>query len=71
MTIISDKTSVTISLVLGLVGGAFWLSSVFFEVKAHSKDIDHIKTQQQDEMQILIEIRERIIKLETEIKRKL
>jgi hypothetical protein len=58
-----------IGAVLVLIGGIFWLSSLFAEVTSHTKQIERLQDDQREEMKVLLEIRERVIRLEEKVQR--
>ena len=68
MAIIDEQTTVRIGLVIILIGGMFSVSSVFFETKANSKSIESLQIDQKEEMKVLLEIREKVIRLEEKVK---
>lgn len=53
-TTISDKTKITIPLVVSVVGLAVWLAGISFQSSANTKDIDSLK-QKQDKMNQMAE----------------
>lgn len=65
---IDEKTNIPLytAIIAGasLIGAVFWVTSIFIQVNANSAEIKNIKLDQKEELKILIEIRERIIKLE-------
>jgi hypothetical protein len=65
---IDDKTKIPLFSAIGgvslFIGGIFWLATLMGEVKAHTKEIDKLHADQREEMKVLLEIRERVIRLE-------
>lgn len=66
---IDEKTRITIGFLILLVGGIYWITSLFFEVKANSREIVSMKTDQRDEVKILNDIHVRVIRIEEKIKK--
>lgn len=77
MTTIDEKTKFPLSLIIA-VGGSFiglcvFLTTMFVQGVANSKDIDTLKTDIKEdnkvEMQLLKDIHERVIRIEEKIKK--
>ncbi len=72
-TVINEQTKIPLSLtrviIVAACGGAFWLTSMFFEVKANSKEIESLKIDQKEEVRILQDIHARVIRIEEQIKK--
>ncbi len=66
---IDEKTRITIGLFVVLIGGIYWITSIFFELKANSKEIESMKLDQRAEVQILNDIHARVIRIEEKIKK--
>ena len=70
-TLIDENTKIPLFAVIGFftvfIGGVSWLTSMNSDVRANTEDITEMKIDNRDEMKLLIEIRERIIKLEEKI----
>ncbi len=66
---IDEKTRITIGFLIILIGGIYWITSIFFELKANSKEIESMKTDQRAEVQILNDIHVRVIRIEEKIKK--
>ncbi len=66
---IDEKTKITVGFFLVLIGGIYWITSLFFEVKANSREINSMKEDQKDEVKILQDIHVRVIRIEEKIKK--
>ncbi len=72
----SDKTEVTInqrtlmpiSLVITLMSAVIWISTIYFKVDAQGAQIQKNDDRIESHMKILIEIRERLIRIEERLK---
>lgn len=80
MTKVTEKTLVPISLVLVLAGGVSWLTSMESKASENSKNIDFLRQEFSernknlngsfnDVIEKLQNIRERLVKIETELKK--
>ncbi len=73
MATIDEKTNIPLFPVLSattvLVGLVFWITSIFFQGVANSRDIDEMKTDGKEEIKILKEINDRVIRIEEQIKK--
>lgn len=71
---IDEKTKIPLFTALtasaSLVGLVFWITSIFFELKANSKDIDQMKFDGKEQIKLLNQINDRVIRIEENIKRK-
>lgn len=69
MANIDNKTKIELYAVLGglpvIIGFIFWISVIYQKVDAHEKDINQLKVNEEKQIDLLIDIRERIIRLET------
>jgi hypothetical protein len=74
MATIDNKTKIPLFTVFGalipIMGGVLWLSVIYSKVEAHTESIVEFKTKQETEMQLLQEIKERVIRIEENIKNK-
>lgn len=68
-TIFSENTMVPVSLLIVILGGMFWLTTMFSEVRANSLQISEMKTDQQKKAETLVLILERLSSIESELKR--
>jgi hypothetical protein len=64
MNKITDKTLIPLSLVITVLGGVVWLSMMFSKVEAQEKKIDKQDGKIESQTAILIDIRERVIRIE-------
>lgn len=73
MATIDEKTNIplfpAIGFGVGVVGLAFWITSIFFQGVANSRDIEQIKVDSRDEMKVLNDIHTRVIRIEEQIKK--
>ncbi len=73
MATIDEKTKFPLSLIIA-VGGSFiglcvFITTMFVQGVANSKDIDTLKVDQKEEMKLLGDIHTRIIRIEEAIKK--
>jgi len=61
---ITSKTMVPLSLVISLIGGGGWLTTVHSTVQKNNSDIQDIKAEKKDEMNILRDINKRLSRIE-------
>ena len=66
---ISEKTRVTISLLIIILGGMTWLSTVYAEIKTNSSDLQELKDHQEKRDDRLEIILERVTRIEEILKR--
>lgn len=68
---ISEKTFLPISFVLGILGGVFWLSSVYIKSDSNAYEIKEIKegmTQNEKRhSEILMDILQRVVRIEEKL----
>lgn len=68
MKLITENTAIPISLLLVILGGAAWLTSIYFTGQANSAQIQELKSDQSQEFlrlnQSLEDIRERLSRIE-------
>lgn len=65
---INEQTSISISLVVTLVGGIIWLSYIAFQTTANSSQIVEIKQSAKDELAYKKEVIERLSRIEEALK---
>lgn len=68
MVSINEKTKIGLYAVLGtvpfIVGGIFWVSMIYFKVEAAEKINEKQDQKLDSQMMILVDIRERVIRLD-------
>lgn len=64
MKAITEKTLIPLSLVMTLIGGVFWLTSIYFEAKAANSSITEIKQKQDSYTETLNSIDKRLSRIE-------
>lgn len=67
MAKISENTPITISLVMVIIGGVVWLSTLYAHTEANSKSIDKISTTNEEFQK---EVIQRLTRLEALIERR-
>lgn len=55
MTVLNEKTLVPISLVITIIGGVVWLTTLWFRTEAFASEISDIKSEQRS---VVSEVRE-------------
>ena len=63
-SVITGKTMVPISLVISLLGGGGWLTTVHSTVQQNAKAIEKIEAAKTEEVQLLRRINERLSRIE-------
>ena len=61
---VSENTLIPISLVLTIIGGVFWLTSMYSKVEAHEATLLHIHDAQQKFQE---EVIDRLARIETKL----
>ena len=61
---ITEETLIPLGLVIAMIGGIFWLSSIYFETKTSANDIKDLKAQQELYNQTLSNIDHRLSRIE-------
>lgn len=73
MATIDEKTKFPLSLIIaigsGAVGICIFITTMFVQGVANSKDIEALKADQKEEMKVLNEIKASIIRIEEKIKK--
>jgi hypothetical protein len=71
MTKIDSKTTVEVFAVIAsipiLIGAVAWISMVAYDVAQAKTEIKEVKTAQNKNQDILVEIRDRVIRIETKL----
>jgi|GEM_PF-3849010 len=67
---INETTLIPISLVVILVGGIVWLSQLYAKTDQNGIDIKDLKEAKEKQFDILQDIRERVIRIETKVDEK-
>jgi hypothetical protein len=69
MNTITDKTRVSVALVLTLLGGMFWLTTVYAEVRNSSNKIQELQTGQHRKEEQVLEILQRLAVIQEKLER--
>lgn len=64
MKAITEKTAIPISLIIVMIGGIVWLTSVYAKVEANTTELSRVRTQ----IEIISQIDRRLAVIETELK---
>lgn len=64
MLAVSEKTLLPLSLVIGIMGGSSWLTTIYVQNKAHAGMIEEIKVRQDAYTQTLQKIDARLSRIE-------
>lgn len=67
---ITENTLVPISLLTVIVGGVFWLSSMYSKVEAHAKSMEVVEAKQDKHIEVLQSIDKRLTRIEAKLESK-
>jgi len=66
---ITENSAVSFSLVGAIIGGVFWFTSLYMKVEANASDMTTTKIKQERNEALLLEIRDRVMRIESKIVR--
>lgn len=64
MSTITKNTGISISLAISLLGGVFWLSSIYYQASSNAQDISEIKKSHDMYLQNARDINKRLGRIE-------